>query len=33
LTGLSLNNFLIFINCWLFIKFELPNLKKANAAG
>ncbi len=29
----SINNILLLIYCWLFIKFELPNLKKANVAG
>jgi len=30
---LAINNVLVLIYCWLFIKFELPNLKKANATG
>ena len=30
---LGLNNILLLIYCWLFIKFELPNLKRTNAAG
>ncbi len=30
---LALNNILLVIYCWLFIKFELPNLKLANATG
>ena len=28
---LILNNILLLVYCWLFIKFELPNLKKLNA--
>ncbi|HXD92268.1 MAG TPA: hypothetical protein VNX01_03605, partial [Bacteroidia bacterium] len=30
-TELILNNILLAIYCWLFIKFELPNLKQLNA--
>lgn len=30
---LALNNLLVGIYCWLFIKFELPNLKRANVTG
>jgi O-antigen/teichoic acid export membrane protein len=30
---LALNNLLVLIYCWLFIKFELPNLKRANVTG
>jgi O-antigen/teichoic acid export membrane protein len=30
---LVLNNVLLLIYCWLFIKFELPNLKRANATS
>jgi len=30
---LALNNILLLIYCWLFIKFELPNLKRLNVAG
>ncbi|HXB42017.1 MAG TPA: polysaccharide biosynthesis C-terminal domain-containing protein [Bacteroidia bacterium] len=33
LIELGLNNILLLIYCWLFIKFELPNLKRANATG
>lgn len=29
----GINNILLLVYCWLFIKFELPNLKKVNAAG
>jgi O-antigen/teichoic acid export membrane protein len=32
-TELALNNILLLIYCWLFIKFELPNLKQINVAG
>lgn len=30
---LALNNLLVIIYCWLFVKFELPNLKKTNVTG
>jgi O-antigen/teichoic acid export membrane protein len=30
---LILNNILLLIYCWLFIKFELPNLKRTNVTG
>ncbi|MGZ3866169.1 MAG: lipopolysaccharide biosynthesis protein [Bacteroidia bacterium] len=30
---LVLNNILLLIYCWLFIKFELPNLKRINVTG
>jgi O-antigen/teichoic acid export membrane protein len=30
---LALNNMLLLVYCWLFIKFELPNFKRLNAAG
>ncbi|MGZ3863368.1 MAG: lipopolysaccharide biosynthesis protein [Bacteroidia bacterium] len=30
---LALNNMLLLIYCWLFIKFELPNLKRINVTG
>jgi O-antigen/teichoic acid export membrane protein len=30
---LVLNNILLLVYCWLFIKFELPNLKQLNAAS
>jgi O-antigen/teichoic acid export membrane protein len=30
---LALNNILLLVYCWLFIKFELPNFKRLNAAG
>lgn len=33
LIELLLNNLLVLIYCWLFVKFELPNLKKANASN
>jgi len=29
----TINNVLLLIYCWLFIKFELPNLKRTNATG
>jgi O-antigen/teichoic acid export membrane protein len=32
-TELILNNILLLIYCWLFIKFELPNLKRTNVTG
>lgn len=32
-TELALNNILLAFYCWLFIKFELPNLKRTNVTG